>query len=109
MNLKLWYFKETRNVKFITTNEFPTLNVVTDDFPLYIELVDVSKHVFLPSSLCFSLDSEYMLCSSDKATVHIFSIKDQTLNKKLRYVCTYVHYNDIISTYIHAVYQQWVS
>ncbi|CAI8040673.1 WD repeat domain phosphoinositide-interacting protein 4 [Geodia barretti] len=33
--------------------------------------------------LCFSLDSEYMLCSSDKATVHIFSIKDQTLNKKL--------------------------
>jgi uncharacterized low-complexity protein len=24
-----------------------------------------------------------MLCSSDKATVHIFSIKDQTLNKKL--------------------------
>ena len=43
-----------------------------------------------------------MLCSSDKATVHIFSIKDQTLNKKLRYVCTYVHYNDIVSYSLHS-------
>ena len=51
---------------------------------LSIHLCSPSLCLFL-CSLCFSLDSEFLLCSSDKATVHIFAIKDQTLNKKSRY------------------------
>lgn len=37
------------------------------------------------SSLTFSLDSAFLCCSSDKGTVHIFAVKDQSLNKKSRY------------------------
>ena len=49
-------------------------------------------------SLCFSLDSEYLLCSSDKATVHVFAVKDQTLNKKSRYMCNVLFVPDM---YVH--------
>ena len=37
------------------------------------------------ASLTFSLDSAFLCCSSDKGTVHIFAVKDQSLNKKSRY------------------------
>ena len=44
----------------------------------------INSSLFL-SSLTFSLDSAFLCCSSDKGTVHIFAVKDQSLNKKSRY------------------------
>lgn len=32
--------------------------------------------------LSFSLDSSFLCCSSDKGTVHVFAVRDQSLNKK---------------------------
>ena len=41
-------------------------------------------------SISFSLDSMFLCVSSDKGTVHIFAVDDQSLNKKSRYVlCVY--------------------
>ena len=77
---------------------------------LYMYMSCIYVMSLFHSSLCFSLDSDYLLCSSDKATVHIFAVKDQTLNKKLRYAmhaCTYMYMHMYIvctCIYMHMVH-----
>ena len=41
----------------------------------------------LTCSINFSLDSSFLCVSSDKGTVHVFAVDDQTLNRKSRCVC----------------------
>lgn len=54
-----------------------------------IELVMIQKCLLINNlylcyfySLNFSPDSEFLCCSSDKGTVHIFALKDSDLNRK---------------------------
>lgn len=42
-----------------------------------------SLHIYGLFSINFSADSDFLCCSSDKGTVHIFAIKDTNLNRRM--------------------------
>ncbi|KAL5503232.1 hypothetical protein EMCRGX_G010150 [Ephydatia muelleri] len=47
-------------------------------------LVELRRGVDMANIYClnFSLDSNFLCCCSDKGTVHVYAVKDQSLNKK---------------------------
>ncbi|CAH2011073.1 unnamed protein product [Acanthoscelides obtectus] len=49
------------------------------------QLVELRRGSDLATIYCinFSRDSDYLCCSSDKGTVHIFAIKNTNLNKRI--------------------------
>eukprot|EP00731_Ephydatia_muelleri_P034342 Em0056g1a len=51
-------------------------------------LVELRRGVDMANIYClnFSLDSNFLCCCSDKGTVHVYAVKDQSLNKKSRAV-----------------------
>ena len=56
--------------------------------------------ILLFLSINFSLDSQLLCVSSDKGTVHVYAVEDQSLNKRSRYVNNYIDTNYMYKTLV---------
>ena len=54
----------------------------------------------------FSNDGEFLCCSSDKGTVHIFALRETKLNRRSTYVeiCGFLQYVHVKWIYMGAIY-----